>query len=288
MFHNNSIIFSAIAAVIIIAFVAFAKNLSKGFNAITRKQTYLLLFISALNAIVIFGITYISASLFIVFWAFCFVFITFGIINISPGPGEKRYAVVFGEILFSIAAPLFVNLLFFLMEYYLKDKSFLFYPILISAVAFTLPLFIYYTFEAAVNIPSTDFHVWEYPVLKRIDPPDEALNENLLVIGFNISKRMFEKKTVFRAKAPENIILGELFYHFINEYNEEKSETPIEYLDEAREPIVWWFRLKRKWYQFNTVLDPSLRIRDNLIKENSVIICEQLIQTKNLDKARGR
>jgi hypothetical protein len=293
MSHNSILIFAAIAAVIAVALVAFAKNLSKGFKSISKKNNYFLLLISVLNAIIAFGVTYATSDLFVIFWLLCLVFLVFGIVNLmithskfSPWPGEKKYEVIFGEIFFSIAVMLFVNVLFSLLQYYLKDKSFLFYPMLLSALAVILPLFFYYTFEAAINIPATDFHVWQYPVLKRIDPPDEGPNENLLVIGLNIPKRMLEKKTVFRAKAPENIILGELFYHFINEYNDGKSESPIQYLDEYKKPIVWWFRLKRKWYQFNRVLDPSKRVRDNFIKENSVIICEQLIQRPINSKSR--
>jgi hypothetical protein len=285
MLHNVFLIFTAIGAVIMAALFAFAKSLSKSLSSLTKKYIFLLLFTSLLNSILLFAITYLTDDLFITFWIFCFIYLVFGILNIvlmhnsfSPGDGEQKTPYIFSEIFFSISITLLVSILFSLIEFFIKDKSFLFYPILMSGLFFTIPLFFLYTFDAAISIPATDFHVWEYPVLKRIDPPDESINENLLVIGFNISKRVFEKKTVFRAKAPENIILGELFYHFVNEYNEEKSETPIEYLNEYKEPIIWWFRLKRKWYQFNKVLDPFLRIRDNFIKENSVIICEQLIQ----------
>jgi hypothetical protein len=97
-----------------------------------------------------------------------------------------------------------------------------------------------------------------------------------LVIGFEIAKKPADKRTYFRAKAPENIYLGDLYYFFINDYNELQSETPIEFLDKNGEPYEWGFRLKTKWYQRTQIIDPSVRVKDNGIRENSVIICERL------------
>src|SRR4029079_11802767 len=105
-------------------------------------------------------------------------------------------------------------------------------------------------------------------------PPDDP-NEKLLVIGFEIGKKSADlKKTYFRAKAPENLKLGELFYHFINDYNDLQSETPIEFSDNSQGiAYQWWFRIKPKWYQTNKILDPMLSFKSNGIKENSVIVC---------------
>jgi hypothetical protein len=98
----------------------------------------------------------------------------------------------------------------------------------------------------------------------------------LLVIGFEIAKKITDvKRTFFRAKAPENIYFGDLYYFFINDYNELQSETPIEFCTD-KEPCEWVFRLKRKWYQGERVLDPGRTVKDNGIKENSVIICERI------------
>jgi hypothetical protein len=69
--------------------------------------------------------------------------------------------------------------------------------------------------------------------------------------------------------------LGELFYHFINDYNELQSETPIEYQINGV-ATEWWYHLKTKWYMPRRILDPHLTVRENGIKENSVIICERI------------
>jgi hypothetical protein len=72
--------------------------------------------------------------------------------------------------------------------------------------------------------------------------------------------------------------LGDLYYHFLNDYNEVQSETPIEYTDKQNNPQEWWFRIKPKWYQRQRILDPDLTIKENQVKENSIIICERIIQ----------
>ena len=148
---------------------------------------------------------------------------------------------------------------------------------MLSTLTFFVPMLVYYTFEAAYNIPSPTYGTWHYPVNNVIELPPENPKEKLLVIGFEIAKKASDaKRTFFRAKAPEGFELGELYYHFINDYNELHPETLIEYVDEEYEPNEWLFKMKRKWYESKIVLDPSASIRDNGIKENTVIICERI------------
>jgi hypothetical protein len=97
-----------------------------------------------------------------------------------------------------------------------------------------------------------------------------------LVIGFEIAKKTADsQKTFFRAKAPETIRLGELYYHFLNDYNEVQSESTIAFTDNTGQACEWWFRLKKKWWQSQRILDPDLSVRENGIQENAVIICER-------------
>ena len=70
--------------------------------------------------------------------------------------------------------------------------------------------------------------------------------------------------------------LGDLFYHFINDYNEVQIETPIEYAI-AEEANEWTFRTKPKWYNSSKILNPDLSIKYNKIKENTVVICERAL-----------
>lgn len=175
----------------------------------------------------------------------------------------------------------FTIVVFSSLQYFLKDESFLFYPMLTSMLAFFIPLSVLHTFEAAYSIPSAEFNTWQYPINDPIELPDEKTGEKVLVIAFEIAKKKTNTvKTNFRAKGPETMKLGDLYYHFINDYNDSQSETPIKYADDNN-PIAdtWWFRVKPKWYQLQRILDPELSVRENKIKEDTVIICERIEDT---------
>jgi len=182
------------------------------------------------------------------------------------------------EIFYSISIVLFAIVVFSSLQYFLtKDKEFIFYPMMLSTLGFFIPMLVMRTFEAAYSIPPTRYGTWEYPLFNPIELPPEDPREKLLVIGFELAKKSKDtKKTYFRAKAPEGIKLGELFYHFMNDYNELQSETTIEYADNGNVPHEWWFRLRKKWYQKNRILNPLVSVRENGVKENSVIICERV------------
>ena len=144
-------------------------------------------------------------------------------------------------------------------------------------LSFFIPILVLHTFNAAFEIPQATFTTWSYPLSYQIDLPDENPAEKLYVIGFEIAKKNSDtKRAYFRAKAPESMKLGELYYFFINDYNELQSETPIEYATKDPEAYEWWFRIKRKWYQRQRILNPEITVRENRIKENTVIICERI------------
>lgn len=151
----------------------------------------------------------------------------------------------------------------------------MFFPMLLCMLFFFVPVLLLHSFDAAMDIPLPSYTAWKYPS-KPIELPDEKENERLYVIGFEIPKKSTDvKKTYFRAKAPEEMLLGDLYYHFINDYNDLQSETPIEYSnnDIAQD---WVFRTKPKWNNFSRILDPNLTVSENGIRENTVIICERI------------
>ncbi len=240
-------------------------------------------------AVIFGGLAFLSTLTpfndYIVFWLAALVFVAFGLFHILvfhkkyfyPDP-NNRGGVVIGELLFSIALLFFCVVVFSALIYFVMgNKSYPFYPMLTSMLAFFVPVSLFYTFQAAYNIPDPVFASWIYPIHHQIDLPDERPNEKLVVIAFEIAKKASsELKTNFRAKGPETMKLGDLYYHFINDYNELHSETTIDFADGQHESYEWWFRLKPKWFQPNRILDPELTVRENKIKENSVIICERL------------
>ena len=240
---------------------------------------------SLLTSLVAFGVTFVTDNLFIVFWILGALFVIYGIISLvlthrkffKPGEDNEKSKFFSGELLYSLSLLFFVVVVFSSLQYFLKDKSFQFYPLLLSALLFFIPLLLVQTFHAAYSIPKAYFDTWHYPLHQRIELPDENTNEKIVVMGFEIAKKASDTKdTYFRAKAPEDITLGALFYHFINDYNEMQSETPIEYVSGPDQSYEWWFRLKRKWYQPEVILKPEDTIRENGIVENAIIICERI------------
>jgi len=267
-----------------IVLLTVVKQFAAGFIGSGKKPIIYGTFSSVLASLGVYASTYITDNLFTVFWAFAALFLLFGIIHVAfvhkryfstSGEGD-RAKIFLGEVFFAMSVILFTILIFSSLQYFLNDKSFLFYPMMMSTFAFFVPVLVMRTFDAAYTIPAPVYNTWIYPE----DPvalPEDDPREKLLVIGFEIAKKPNDaKRTYFRAKAPENIYLGDLYYFFINDYNELQSETPISFTDNKQEPFEWIFRLKRKWYQKNKILDPSLTVKDNGIKENSVIICERI------------
>jgi hypothetical protein len=192
---------------------------------------------------------------------------------------EGNTKLVIAEVFFALSVVFFTIVVFSSLQYFSSKQgtSFLFYPMMLSAVAFFVPMLVWYSFDAAYKIPAPVYTTWYYPIGSTIDLPPDNPKEKLLVIGFELAKKSADiKRTYFRAKSPEGLELGELYYHFINDYNELHPETPIEITNNDQEPYEWLFRMKNKWYQYNSILDPTISIRDNGIRENTVILCDRV------------
>ena len=268
-----------------IALFTTVKQFSGNFAAGGKKPAIYGSFSSIIASLAAYAATFVTKNLFTVFWVFVGIFISFGIIHMAMV--HKKYftsdksidaRAFLGELLFAIAVVLFTILLFSSLQYFLTDdgKNFLFYPMMLSALGFFIPVLVIHTFDAAFDIPSPVYPTWIYPA-KALNLPEDDPREKLLVIGFEIAKKMTDaRRTYFRAKAPENIYFGDLYYFFINDYNEVQSETPIQFCDKNEAACEWIFRLKRKWYQGRKIVDPALSVKDNGIKENSVIVCQRI------------
>jgi hypothetical protein len=280
------IFFTYIGSLLVLSalLIVFAKKLADGFAKQGKKPIFYGIFSSLIASAAAFLAAQITNNLFTVFWMFAAVLIIFGIIHVRmvhkkyfSSTSQDKVKVFIGELFFAMSIVLFVIFVFSSLQYFMKnDREFIFYPMMLSTLAFFIPTLVYYTFESAYSIPAAIYPTWEYPLDNPIELPEEDPREKLLVIGFEIAKRTNDyKKTYFRAKAPDGIKLGELFYHFINDYNELQSETPIDY-QVTGVATEWWFHLKSKWFMPRKILDPYLTVRENGIKENSVIICERI------------
>jgi hypothetical protein len=146
-----------------------------------------------------------------------------------------------------------------------------------SIIWFIIPWFINLTFQSALAIPNRVLKQWYYPVGEEIEEPDEDKLKNLLVVSFVFQKQVTDAHyTNFRAKAPVDMELGELFYYFINDYNERHPHDKIEFINDSGEPYGWVFHTKTRFYTIHPkLLAADKTIFSNGIRENEVIICSR-------------
>ncbi|HLZ88267.1 MAG TPA: TssN family type VI secretion system protein [Puia sp.] len=147
-----------------------------------------------------------------------------------------------------------------------------------AALFFLVPYFVYQTYERAVAIPPKIFRQWYYPLHSSEPELDETKLKNLLVISFEFQKHPTDRYfTNFRAKAPVDMEFGELFYYFINDYNERHNDAAIRYSSNEGDTHGWIFYRKPKWYHLSTrYIDTEKTVFINNIRENDVIICNRV------------
>lgn len=181
------------------------------------------------------------------------------------------------EVIFTIVV-MALGALCFLMVYRIFNRGAMDITLATSAFSFIIPLFVYYTYKSAIAIPFKILKQWFYPVQMETAEPDEKKLKNLLVISFEFLKKGNDQHfTNFRAKAPADMEFGELFYYFINDYNERHAHATISYVNQTGEPSGWIFFKKPKWYTlFTKYVDAERTIFINNIKENDIIICTRV------------
>jgi Type VI secretion system, TssN len=208
------------------------------------------------------------------------VFLLLGVLNIYHMPfylgwakGENTFWI---KVLFSIILCLFGFMFFIIVFKWVNVEGYQ-YIAGSSIIFFLIPSFVYQTFLKAVEMPPKIFTQWLYPINVTMLEPDEEKLKNMLVISFEFQKKIDEKHfTNFRAKAPSDMDFGQLFYYFINDYNDRHPNGKIEYADKSREPYGWIFYKKPKWYNISTsYIDSEKSFYANRIKENDIIVCKR-------------
>lgn len=145
---------------------------------------------------------------------------------------------------------------------------------------FMVPFLFFQTFRTAIGIPPKILKEWFYPVDQEIEEPDDAKLKNLLVISFEFRKQVGDQNvTNFRAKAPADMEFGQLFYYFINDYNERHPDAKVQFMSSHGQPHGWVFYKKPRWTSLLTqYVDAEKTVFNNRIRENDVIICARLAQ----------
>ncbi|MBS1751363.1 MAG: hypothetical protein JST63_15795 [Bacteroidetes bacterium] len=180
------------------------------------------------------------------------------------------------ELLFTVLTGVFGAIGFMLIYRFVNGNG-LEYIMAASILFFVVPFLFYNTFLKALSIPPRILKEWFYPLQEEVAEPDENKLKNLLVISFEFKKKINDSAiTNFRAKAPVDMYFGELFYYFINDYNDRHPDNKVEYVNTSGEPNGWIFYKKPRWHTISTnYIDAEKTIFNNHIKENDVIICSR-------------
>ena len=203
--------------------------------------------------------------------------------NLFPVPVVEQKAFWLNFV-FTLALCLFGFLLFVFAFRYFNSEGY-HYLMASSILCFMVPMLVYHTFLKALAIPPPVVKRWFYPIHQQVAEPDDMQLKNMFIVTFRFQKKPGDGYfTSFRAKAPAGMDFGNLFYYFINDYNERNPEDRIEFLDERGNPQGWTFFKKGKWFNLSVpYLDAEQSVTNNGLKENDVIICHRLYHTNNVN-----
>jgi Type VI secretion system, TssN len=208
------------------------------------------------------------------------LFVLLGILHLYFMPKYLLWSInekAFGlKVLYSIIVTVF-GYMFFIIVFKWMNKDGYHYMAGSAALFFIIPIFVYETFLKAVAMSPKIYTQWFYPINVEMQEPEEEKLKNMLVISFEFQKKINEQHfTNFRAKAPRDMEFGELFYYFINDYNDRHPNSKIEVADQSMEPYGWIFYKKPMWYTISTdYISTEKTFYANRIKENEVIVCRR-------------
>jgi hypothetical protein len=269
--------FSAIIAV-------FAKKIRSSFKPFSKRAIWYLLI-----SVAVFSLTglFIAARFFSsyngYFIFFQVLFLLYGGLHIymmhrKMDWGKEKKTFV-PDLIFTFLI-LLAGSICFMLAYRWLNREGLEISMMFSTLFFIIPLFVWHTFLSAMAIPPKVLNQWYYPVHEPMEDPEENKLKNMLLISFEFQKNGQDSFfTNFRAKAPVDMELGELFYYFINDYNERHPQGQIHFTNGTGKPYGWMFYKKPKWYTIlTTYMDADKTIYLNRIRENDVIVCSRISQ----------
>lgn len=271
-----SLIFLVLGSLLIIV----VKKLKSVFSANCKKGLFYILAM----ALLFFSAGFLSkeglfgGSLLFNYVIICTVFLIIGIVHflaLSKFLSWDNEVKRFSEIVFTAIVIVIGSLAYLNAAAYFGASTFQYF-FLSCIIIFFVPLSYIGMWKALVSLPVPIFHKWYYPIARNISLPDTDELRNLRIISLEFNKTPKSPKSVFKAKAPENMNFGKFFYHFINDYNHKSPESPITYLDETNQTWGWSFHVKPNILSTTRNINPEHTIDANKIKENTTIICQRV------------
>jgi hypothetical protein len=147
-----------------------------------------------------------------------------------------------------------------------------------ALMLFPLGVLVKAAYQAFLHIPDKVYEPWFYPVGQPTPNLDLVDLSQILLIQFEFAKKPDDKiLTNFKAKAPKQMTLGELFLIFLNDYNERHPQGPIDYLNPQGKPYGWLFYVRSgSWFTPNRYLDHDFNFLQNALVDNDIIITQRV------------
>ncbi|RYD53146.1 MAG: hypothetical protein EOP52_03120 [Sphingobacteriales bacterium] len=140
-----------------------------------------------------------------------------------------------------------------------------------------IPWLFHWSYQAFLDIPPEIYKVWHYEEAEQ-ELDLEGLDFNrMMVLEVEFSRQATDEDLLkVKAKAPANVVYGDWFQKFINDYNSKFPANPVAYANEYGESYGWIFYIKPGFFRRRRFVDPDLSITENAIQEHKTIVCKRV------------
>jgi len=157
-----------------------------------------------------------------------------------------------------------------------------------SIFTFIIPLVFWWAYVALISIPTEIYKIWQYPTSPIHIDMDHLDFDRMLVLELELYKNTDDAEPIkVKAKAPENMIFGNWFYKFIEDYNLKFPKSPVKFNTEDQESYKWIFFIKTSFFKKNIFIDPDLDIVTNKITEKVTIYAKRVSENANKPEKIG-
>ncbi len=183
------------------------------------------------------------------------------------------------KLILSILIIFFTMVLQSVVVYFCKPAQELFILFPTGILTFLFPLLMFSVYDFSTAIPSEIYKTWKYSLNINMQDMELIDFSNSYIVTFQLRKTPVDFNYAYmKFKAPlDRLPFGDLFALYMNEYSEKHRESPIQYLNSSNQPYDWiFYRKPTRWWNERKLIDPSLTVRENKIKENDIIVSERV------------
>jgi hypothetical protein len=180
---------------------------------------------------------------------------------------EKKFFIIFGILISSLLG----FYLFYLAFHWLSSIRMEMYAGT-SVLTFIIPLLFWWAYTALISIPTEIYKIWQYPSIPMNIDMDHLDFDRMLVLDLELFKSADDAEPMrVKVKAPENMVFGNWFYKFIEDYNVKFPKNPVQFSSDNADSYKWIFFIKTSFFKRNLFIDPDQDILQNHISEKIII-----------------